>query len=326
MAAEDTLDQAELQADLGTAWGVGLILSNPQLAVLAYKSQGWSGAYYDKKKKRVIPGQKRKGKEWSAAKIALEIQNTKWYQNRDGSTRMAENARLSDPATWARNLSDISDTLQRQAAQMGADISGLNLEKTAERILKENYLYVDRNPDGAIPESVINSFLVPLINAGEEGQFAGGAATNAMSIRATAKSYGVDMTDKWVLDTVRKLQDGSLTQADVLNQIVTSARSAYPTLGENINESVSVQDLASSYISKMASVWEMDEDTIDLKDPTIQKAMMYIDPGTGQTRQKSLWEFEQELRQDKRWDSTAQGQQELSEAGMSMLRDFGFWK
>lgn len=326
MAATDNLDRGELQKDLGTAWGVGLILSDPELMVLAYRSQGWTKARYNRKTKKFVLGKKTEGVEWGSEQIALEIQNSRWYKNRDGSTRMAENARLSDPATWQRNVSDIASNLQKQAAQMGANLGDLDVADLAERILKENYLYIDRSPDGKIPDSVVSAFLVPYINPNEEGKFGGKAGMDAAQIRATAREYGVNLTDKFVLQTLRGLQDGTTTEQDVLSYIVTQAKSAWGPLGEKISETTSTAALASSYIATLANTLELDEDSIDLNTPEIKNALMFTDPASGQVRQKSLWEFEKELRNDQRWDTTKQGQAELGDAAMMMLRDFGFWK
>lgn len=326
MAMGDTLDRQELQRDLGTSWGVGLILSNPELMVLAYQSQGYRNARLSKNGKKIVKGRKFKGAEWDETRTSLMIQNSEWYKSRDGSLRMAENARLSDPATWQRNVADLAGTLQRQAVQMGADLSGQNLNELAEKILTENYLYVDRSPDGQIPPSVVNSFLVPYIKQDKNGNFAGNAATNAASLRAMARDYGVTMTDKWYLDKVQRLQAGEISDADVRNELVMNAKSTWAPIADQISDTTPTAALASGYISAMAATWGIDEDTIDLNTPEIKRALTFIDPNTGKPRQKSVWEFEQELRQDPRWDVTEQGQAELSAAGMSMMRDFGFWK
>ncbi len=322
----DTLDRQDLAADLGDSYGVGLILAVPELLVIAYQSQGWLDAHIDPETGKVVKGKQTAGEEWDATKIGLEIQNSKWYASFDGSRREAENARLSDSATWARNVQDIAATLVTKATAMGAVLPQADAGKLAEQILKDNYLYITRSPDGAIPESILNAHLVPLIKARPDGTLGGQAGMNATSIRQLATAYGVRMTDKWYLDTVQNLQAGRLTEADVRNQLVANSRSTWSAMGDKINEVTTVKDLASSYIQTMASVLEMDPDQVDLETPEIRQALTFIDPGTGKPRQKTVWEFEQELRNDPRWDRTRQGQKELSDAGVQMLKDFGFWR
>ncbi|MHB1100013.1 MAG: hypothetical protein ACYCZR_10700 [Burkholderiales bacterium] len=327
--ATDILDRGDLAADFGSAYGVGLILANPELLVLAYRSQGWANAHIDPRTGKAVRGQKpedEQGGEWDANRTAIEITQSQWYQSRDGMQRQAENARLSDPASWSRNVDDITATLLAQATKMGAVLTGDEARKLADSILRDNWDYIQRAPDGSIPESVLNAHLVPLIAAKPDGSFGGQAGMNATSIRQLADAYGVRMTDKWYLDTVQALQSGRLTEVDVRNQLVANSRSTWSAMGDSISETTTVKDLASSYIQTMASVLEIDPDMVDLETPEIRQALTFIDPGTGKPRQKTVWEFEQGLRKDPRWDRTQQGQKELSDAGMQMLRDFGFWK
>lgn len=321
----DSLDMGALKADLGTAWGVGLIMSNPELMALAYRSQGWTNARVNPNGKLFI-GKKAEGVEWDAEKTALEIQNSNWYKQHDASSRIAENARLSDPATWERQLGFVLDSLTQQAVQMGAKLDPTQAKQYAEQILKANYSYLQNTPDEKIPDSIINQFLVPLIQYREDGSLGGTAGVSAADIRQLANDYGVPVTDQWVLSMTQKGMTGEITDQDIRSYLVGQAKGAYGGLAANISDTVSVKDLASSYIATLANTLEIDEDQIDLSTPEIKKALTFIDPSTGQARQKSLWEFEQELRNDPRWDKTKQGQQELSDAGMGMLRDFGFWK
>lgn len=322
----DRLSMGDLKADLGTSWGVGLVLSVPELRVLAFQSQGWLDARVDPETGKIIKGKKTEGVEWDANKIALEIQNSKWYAKNDANVRLAENARLSDPATWQRKVTNVAGTLRRRATEMGAVLDGVDIEDLAQKILKTNYSYVDGSPDGSIPDSVLDEFLVPMIRAKDSGDFGGKAGMSAASIRQTLKQYGVTVTDSWVLDAVRGLEDGTKTEQDILNGIVDIAKQTWGSLAGGISDTVSTTQLASSYIATLANTLEIDEQAIDLNTPEIKQALMYVDPATGQQRQKSLWEFEQDLRKDPRWEGTKQGQKELGDAAMGMLRDFGFWK
>ncbi|NDB65204.1 MAG: hypothetical protein EB168_05995, partial [Euryarchaeota archaeon] len=62
----DKLDTAELQSDFGGITGIGIILAkdedgrylNPELIVMAYRSQGWENAKISPNGKRVIKGKK----------------------------------------------------------------------------------------------------------------------------------------------------------------------------------------------------------------------------------------------------------------------------
>jgi hypothetical protein len=59
-----------------------------------------------------------------------------------------------------------------------------------------------------------------------------------------------------------------------------------------------------------------------LFDPKIRSALAFTLPD-GKVGTKSIYDFERELRQDERWQYTNQARQEVSDATLKVLRDFG---
>lgn len=319
----DDLDRRELAADFGSSFGVGVILANPDLLLLAYRSQGYTNARIDPATGRVIPGEN-DGSEMDANAILVELPNTKWYQTYDGNQRQAQLDRESDPATWARKVGWAEAALRRQAVQFGADLTGVNVRAEAERMLVDNYGQMPSGADATLPDSVVNAYLAPFITRTPQGNFSGEAAISAESLRQKAEAYGVTLSDQWYANAVQQLRAGSITEADLDNEIIENAKSRYPSMAGTISASRTVKSLADPYIQLMSEVLEMNPATITLQNPDIQRALQVVDPGSGQVRSKSLWEFQQELRQKPEWTSTTRGRQEMNTAAMQMLKDFGF--
>jgi hypothetical protein len=68
----------------------------------------------------------------------------------------------------------------------------------------------------------------------------------------------------------------------------------------------------------MAAVLEIgDPEQIDLNDPLLRSAI--TDKGD-----MNLYDFRKQLRQDSRWQYTAQAKEDVSTAALQVLRDFGF--
>jgi hypothetical protein len=68
----------------------------------------------------------------------------------------------------------------------------------------------------------------------------------------------------------------------------------------------------------MANILEIgDPDQIDLNDPLLRSAI--TDKGD-----MNLYDFRKALRQDNRWQYTAQAKEDVSTAALQVLRDFGF--
>ena len=67
----------------------------------------------------------------------------------------------------------------------------------------------------------------------------------------------------------------------------------------------------------MASVLELNPDQIDLNDPTLR--MGITDKGD-----INLYDYNELLRRDNRWQYTKQANDEVSNAVQQVLKDFGF--
>jgi hypothetical protein len=68
----------------------------------------------------------------------------------------------------------------------------------------------------------------------------------------------------------------------------------------------------------MANVLEIgDPNQIDLNDPVLRSAIT-------EKGDMNLFDFKRQLRQDQRWQYTAQAREDVSTAAFQVLRDFGF--
>lgn len=323
----DRLDREELADDFGQSYGVGLVLANKELLLIAYRSQGWTNARIDRRTGRIIKGKQTKS-EWGASRVAAEIQQTKWYQSRTGNQREADNAAKMDPTSYNQRVAWLVDSIKEQATQVGADLAGADVEGFARRMLRDNWLYLSGSADEEVPRRFLDDFLAPLIKpkAGTTGEFAGESAVTAATLRKRAEQYGVTLSDQWYLKAIQQLHAGDISEQELTNEIINNSKSRYAGLAGMISDTRSVQDLADPYIQMYADVLERSPSEVDIYNPDIQKAMQFTDPATGQVRMKSLWEFEQELRQKPEWGNTSRGRRELNDGAMAMLRDFGFVK
>jgi hypothetical protein len=326
MAPMDKLDRDELLADFGQSYGIGLILANKELMVLALRSQGWSKARIDKTGNIVRGAQT--GKAWDAKRTAAALQGSDWYNERTGNQREADNAEKTDPTSYNQRIEWLKQGIAEKAVTAGADLSGANVDEFARRMLRDNWLYLSGSSDAEVPDRFLNDFIAPLIKPkpGTRTEFSGEAASTGSALRQRAESYGVTLSDQWYVKAIQQLKSGDVAEQDLVNEIISNSKSRYSGLAGMISESRSVKDLADPYIEMYAQTLERNPREIDIYNPDIQKAMQYTDPATGQTRMRSLWEFEQDLRQKPEWGNTSRGRKELNDGAMSMLRDFGFVK
>jgi len=74
----------------------------------------------------------------------------------------------------------------------------------------------------------------------------------------------------------------------------------------------------------MANVLELDPQQITADDPMIQRAIGQVDPKTGEPKVTGIWDFQQQLRKDPRWQRTDNAYKSYNDAAQSVLQMFGF--
>ena len=150
----------------------------------------------------------------------------------------------------------------------------------------------------------------------------GAAAQTLNNLRQYAADFGVQYDDTWfnrATTNILTAKDNEETYAASIRQI---AKSRYPTFAEQIDGGFTVRQLASPYIQTMSSILELDSGSIGLNDPFITQAMTGLN-AEGKPSTKPLWQFEQELRKDPRWNYTNNAQQSLMNTARQVLQDFG---
>jgi hypothetical protein len=87
---------------------------------------------------------------------------------------------------------------------------------------------------------------------------------------------------------------------------------------ELLSQGYNLSQVFAPYRQTMANFLEIgDPDQIDLNDPLLRSAI--TDKGD-----MNLYDFRKALRQDSRWQYTAQAKEDVSTAALQVLRDFGF--
>jgi len=150
----------------------------------------------------------------------------------------------------------------------------------------------------------------------------GAAAETLNTLKQYASDLGIEFDETWfnkAATRILKYKDDSETYNQ---QIRDFAKSQYPTLAEQIDAGFTVRQLASPYVQNMSRILEIDPGTISLNDRTIKQALTGLSP-EGKPMTTPLWKFEQELRQDPRWNYTNNAQEDLMGTARQILKNFG---
>jgi hypothetical protein len=143
------------------------------------------------------------------------------------------------------------------------------------------------------------------------------AAVTSQSILGTARANGITLGQDQINNFTKQVQDGTDLKV-IQNQIRSIAANGMPdNVKKLLNEGVDLDTVYAPYKNLMASVLELNPESIDLKDPTLRLAF-------GPDKETTVYDFEKALRKDYRWQYTDNAKRDVSNVALKVLRDFGF--
>lgn len=251
---------------------------------------------------------------WADAEFEAKLKNTKWFQKHSATYRESAIQKSSDPATWNRRVLEQRMTLTDAARAMGSGISDSAIAKMSS----DSLLY-------GWSEAELKNRLSTLVDTlGSTGHFGGQAGQDEESLQKLSSDFGVTMGSGTLKNWVQRIARGDTTVQDYEATVRKQAESVFPGYADQIRSGMTARDIADPYMQSMGQILEMNPANIDLKDPTIRKALTYRNPDTGKPDGYSLANFEIELRKDPRWAKTKQAQDQGMNVARGILKDWGF--
>jgi hypothetical protein len=251
--------------------------------------------------------------------FALELKNTKWYTDRTASQREYETM-LNTPSMQKdlnNTLSQIADQIKRQAAfANGTQLSDEEAMADAKELAKNNL----RDWSNILPNFVNSKYV-----SDDVLKFGGQAAADATEIRNFARSMGVTLDDAELGRYVDEIFEGKQTKENVQKIFRDSALSYFPQFADRIKAGETVSSIVKPYRDMIASYLETDPESIGFgaeagvkSDPLMNKALFGADG-----KAMSLFDLQKAIKQDNRWQKTANARDEYTNLTKSLLSSFG---
>lgn len=280
---------------------------------------------------------------WTDEKFLAAAQQTPWWQQNAAAirTRIVDKAKYDELRSQGLDVSKTdygldSATIKRKVADL-AKQKGANLSpEQLDQIVAQAYNGFLENDTLAL-QQLIAPFIgkVPAIigkglpgAGGATSTYSGEALTNYQALQNIARQNGFQLRDvlpsisvmpgKTLEDAVlQKLSTGDLdVNAIAQNARVLAAAGQPQYVRDLLNQGYDLSAIYAPYRSAMATTLELNPDQIDLNDPTLR--MGITDKGD-----MNLYDFRKLLKQDNRWQYTANAAQEVSDSALRVLRDFG---
>jgi hypothetical protein len=249
---------------------------------------------------------------WNGVKFEAELKNTKWFKQSSTRWQATEVERLTRPAQYRSGMAAARQAVINQAAKVGARLNEATLTTATQQFYRQGWT-----------EEQLNSSLSTYVTV-KNGQIGGETGSAVDKLRQIAGDNGLYYSNAYYETAAQAIVAGTKTFDDYVNDVQILAASSYPVYAKQIEQGQSVRDIASPYVQRMGALLEIDDQEIQLTDPTIREAISGIDPATGEARAKSLWQFENDLRKDPRWLQTNNARDTMANATSGVLKAWGF--
>jgi hypothetical protein len=245
---------------------------------------------------------------WDAQKFQAELMQSKWYRTHGENYRQTVALQKTDPATYKSRLASLVGQIADKAAAMGVTFSDKQLNNLATHSLMFGW-----------NENQLNNVMAKYITfSGAKGQ----AANNISAMQQAAWRNGLKFSGDTYRTWAQKIARGDNTVDDFQKYVRKQAAGLAPSYADELNSGVDLWDVAQPYMQSMAQLLELNPADISLFDPTIRGALSAKGPD-GKPTSKSLWQFENEVRQDPRWLKTKNAQDAVYSVSHQVLQTFG---
>ena len=247
--------------------------------------------------------------DWSAALFTAHLQNTKWWKTQPDSLRTYITQKYTDPATWKQKNNNELATIKAMAVSVGL-VNG-TWTNTLNKMVY-NSIALGWSDDR------IKNYLGGLTNS-HDGEMYGEAGQNFDQMKTLAYDLGVTHSLEWYRDRTQEVTGGRSTMEAVEGSLRNAAAAKYSAFADQIKAGQNTLDLASPYIQALSTILEVPDTDVGLTNKHVLQAMTYNKGGQAY----SIWQFQNDLRQDPTWKKTQNAQDSVMQNAHKVLQDFG---
>lgn len=251
---------------------------------------------------------------WSTDQFQAALQNTDWWKANSDSARKMLEEKYANPAQYQQDIQNKTTELTDLASKLGVHLSATGMSSLADLALVTN-----------MNDAQINGYLSKYLELSQQGHFSGYAGQVELGVREYAREMGVPLTDDYVERAVSGIVAGTDSLQARRASIQTIAEQTFPAYAKEINEGMTVGQIAAPYLAAQSKLWETDPNKIDLFDPTLRGALQSTTT-QGQDAvpsQMPLYDFEKQLRSNAKWLSTNNARESMTSAASQVLSDMG---
>ena len=253
---------------------------------------------------------------WTADEFVARLRGTKWFKTHAANVRNAIMQQTSDPATWQANMDKMRSTVRDEWGKLfgGQTLSNHELNHWSNLALTMGW------SEGQVIDHIANS--VNYRRMLQSQHLGGTAAETEAQLDQLIQDYGVDFGNRWKAAQVKNIVEGNGTINGIQNQVREQAQRQYRAFADQIAGGQTVAQIADPYVQKMASLLEMDPNSVSVNNHLIQKALTATTKD-GKPAAMSMSDFGDLVRKDPRWQYTDNAKQQVADVTGQLLNGFG---
>lgn len=155
-----------------------------------------------------------------------------------------------------------------------------------------------------------------------ESDLIGRAGDFETDLMSWASRNGLDLSRQSAAKYIMNMTTGAQSFEDVKDDLRrTYLTGMFPAWADRIEQGFDPEQIFEPYRDTARRLLEVDD--IGFDDPVLKSALQRVD-SNGRPVQMPLYEFEQQIRKDPRWDKTDNAYDVYANVGTNLLRTFGF--
>jgi hypothetical protein len=266
-----------------------------------------------------------------------KVANDPWYRQNSTEIKnrylqkfnyedLVKSGNAKGTTDYEQRIAQITNNLLTKARQIGSALD----EGQAKLIAEDLYIHNQDADDAVVTRRLVSGIrpIAGMVGGKITEDFSGLALQNYQGLQSLAKRNGmklenilppgVDGKPATAEETLKRLALGELDPTRLAQDVRKLAAVGQPQFVRDLlGQGIDLDQIYSPYRRTMARVLELDEGQIDLMDPTLRM-------GINDKGDINLFDYEKSLRQDNRWQYTGNAREEVSNAALTVLRNFGF--
>jgi hypothetical protein len=270
---------------------------------------------------------------WTEAKLRKAIRDDVWYRQNSGVIKqryvqlfnyrdLVNTGQAQGTTQYEQDIVKLERQIADKARSLG---SGIASDPAALRKAAENMYITNVGIDDPMTTDFIAAAIRPITST------IGGVATQTYSGQALKDYQAIQDIARSNGFRVKDIIPGGFNERQVLEGIATGkldpnriaqdtrilAQQGQPQyVRDLLSQGYNLDQVFAPYRQTMANLLEINADEIDLNDSTLRSAIS--DKGD-----MNIYDFKKTLKRDNRWQYTENAKQEVSDATLKILRDFG---